>query len=191
MFWCVLVPAGAPHIMSGRPTGRAFPPRAEILAEMLRTRAGGRRPPGELKPVKHSRTWILSVSLSPPVLLTVFLLDCGHDGNRRSPGAKAMKPRRNPAAGEFEASGLRQNDGMRYPPVSLSIEISSPSPSLTRTLSFSPSNVRVHRSAGLPWPRISRRSETNGRLAKSLDGVVPRKPRLTVKAIIGVVLLLR
>jgi hypothetical protein len=44
--------------MSGSPTQRGFPPRAEILAEMLRTRAGDRRPPGELKPVKHSRTWI-------------------------------------------------------------------------------------------------------------------------------------
>ena len=99
MFWCVLVPAGAPHIMSGSPTERAFPPRAEILAEMLGTTAGDRRPPGELKPVKHSRTWIVSVSLSPPVLLTAFLLDCGHDGNRRSPGAKAAKPRRDPPAG--------------------------------------------------------------------------------------------
>jgi hypothetical protein len=28
-----------------------------------------------------------------------FLLDCGHDGNRRSPRAKAAKPRREPAAG--------------------------------------------------------------------------------------------
>jgi len=41
-----------------------------------------------------------------------------------------------------------------YPPVSPSSEISGPSPSLTRTLSFSPSNVRVHRWAS-PSPRIS------------------------------------
>jgi hypothetical protein len=40
----------------------------------------------------------------------LFLLDCGHDGNRRSPRAKAMKPRRDPAlVVEFEASGLRRN----------------------------------------------------------------------------------
>jgi ABC-type nitrate/sulfonate/bicarbonate transport system permease component len=40
---CVLVPAGAPHIMSGRPLGRGSPPRAAILAEMLRTADPGKR----------------------------------------------------------------------------------------------------------------------------------------------------
>jgi hypothetical protein len=152
IFWCVLVPAGAPHMMSGNPTERAFPPRAEILAEMLRTRAGDRRPPGELKPVKHSRTWIVSVSLSPPVLLTVFCWTVGMMEIGEVPGPKRRSREENQRlVVEFEATERRN----AYPPVSLSIEISWPSSSLTRTLSFSPSNVRVHRSAGFPCPRIS------------------------------------
>src|SRR5271165_2752400 len=41
---------------------------------------------------------IVSVTRSPPVRLAAFLLDCEHDGKRRSSRAKATNPRRDPTA---------------------------------------------------------------------------------------------
>lgn len=71
-------------------------------------------------------------------------MDTFHSGlHREVPGALFLK-----------INDLPQNEA--YAPVSLSIEISGRPGILARMLSFSPSNVRVHRSGGAASPRTSR-----------------------------------
>jgi len=56
-----------------------------------------------------------------------------------------------------------------YPLVLPSMETSLPSKSLTRKLSLSTSNVKVHSWTGRPCPRISCSSQTYDRLARFLS----------------------